>query len=87
MDHVGVAGERSMALAALHVLVLASEGKVRGGVVELLLRLPAGEGVALLAVRAQLPGMAIFMTRQTGRVKSFEGLVQIANFDLPAIGR
>lgn len=41
--------------------------------------------MALLAVRAQLPGMAILMARQAGRVKAFESLVQVANFDLSAI--
>ncbi len=59
---------------------------MRGGVIERLQRLPAGDGVALLAVRAQLPAMGVRMARLTSRMEPFEGLVQVANFDLPAVG-
>ena len=86
MEHLGVARRRAMAFGAVHLLMFPDKGKVRGGVIKRLQRLPAGNGVALLAVRAQLPGMTILMTGQTGRMKPFERLVQVASPDLPAVG-
>ena len=86
LDHLGVAGRRTMAFGAFHVRVFTGQGKVRGGVVERLQRLPAGDGVALLAVRAQPAGMGIGMASLTSRMEPFEGLVQVADLDLPAVG-
>ena len=86
LDHFGVGRRRAMTFGAIHFLMFAGEGIVRGGVI-VRLQLPGGDGVALLAVRAQLPGMAVLMARQTCLMKPFEGLVQVANPDQPAVGR
>jgi len=86
LDHLGVARRRSMAFGALRVLVFTGQGKVRGGVIERVQRFPAGDGVALLAVRAQLPGMWIGMASLTSRMESFESPVQVADLNLPAVG-
>ena len=87
LNHLGVARRRAMAFGAFHILVFTGQWKVRGGVIERLQRFPAGDGVALLAVRAQLPGMAVRMARLTSRMEAFEGPVQVADLDLPAVGR
>lgn len=86
LDHLGVARRRAMAFGACHVHVFTSQGKVGGGVIERLQRFPAGDGVALLAVRAQLPGMGVGMARLTSRMEAFEGPAQVANLDLRAVG-
>ncbi len=76
-----------MALGALHVLVFAREGEVRRGVLEGLHGLPTGDGVALLAVRSQLPAMLVLMAGETGWMKSFEGPAEVLDFDLLPVGR
>ena len=87
LDYFGVACRRSMAFGALRVLVFTGQGKVRGGVIERFQRFPAGDGVALLAVRTQLPGMWIGMARLTSLMEPFESPVQVADLNLPAVGR
>ena len=87
LDHLGVARRRAMAFGAFRVLVFTGQGKVRGGVIERLQRFPAGDGVAFLAVRAQLAGMGVGMARLTSRMEPFEGPVQVGDLDLPAVGQ
>ena len=87
LDYFGVARRRAMAFGAFHVFVLTGQWEVRGGVIERLQRLKAGDGVALLAVRSQLPGMGVRMARLTSRMEPFEGPVQVADLDLPAVHR
>lgn len=85
LDHLGVARRRAMAFGAFHVLVFTNQWKMRGGVIERLQRLPAGDGVALFAVRAQLPAVGIGVARLTSRMEPFESPVQVADLDLPAV--
>ena len=87
LDHFGVARRRAMAFSAFQVFVFTGQWEVRGGVIEGLQRLKAGDGVALLAVRSQLPGVWVRMARLTSRMEPVEGPVQVADFDLPAVRR
>lgn len=87
LDHFGVARRRAMAFGASQVFVFTGQWEVRGGVIERLQRLKAGDGVALLAVRSQLPGVGVRMARLTSRMEPFEGPVQVFDFDLPTVRR
>jgi hypothetical protein len=49
--------------------------------IECLRWFPPVEIVARLAVGAELPGVMVFMARQTSRVQSLEGMVQVLDHD------
>ena len=77
-----------MTLAALQVLVLSRKREVRRRMVERLHRLPPVEIVARLAVARQLPGVMVFVARQTSRMQPLECVGQIVvHDDLPVRGR
>lgn len=76
-----------MALGAFHVLVFAGQGEVGSGVIERLQGLPAGDGVALVAIRSQLPAVLVLMASETGWMKSFEGPAEVLYFDLLSVRR
>lgn len=86
LDDFRIGGGGLMAFRAFDRLVLSGEGESGVGMIEGLDRLPAENVMAFLAVGAELAGVWIFVTRQAGRVHSFEGPVEIANLDPFVVG-
>ena len=87
LDHLRVRPGRLVTLGALHVLVFPGQREMRRRVIERLDRLPVVVIVAGLAFGAHLPGVMIFVARQTGWMQSFEGARQVVIHDALPVDR
>lgn len=84
LDDLGIRPLRLMALRALYVSVFPRQREVRRRMIEGLHRFPSIEIVARLAVVAELPGVMIFVARQTGRMQTLERMGKVLDHnDLP----